>query len=244
MTVDETTGTPEQEGGDAGESTQTTGTPATEGRDAASDITANAEQVSAWKAAAEERNRLKEEVEQLRREREQPPGAPAPQQIDQDWAVVTQAAAEGNEYARTQVRLAQALMLSQQQNIERDRVNAMLDDIEDPIERRAVRKRYQEGQGKIGVEQAQSEFRMKKLEADLAAANARLKQHEEKTSPRDAVRLPQREQPASEIKARQMTQEQWDRDQAALDESDDPADHKKKMALQMARRRGEITVKR
>lgn len=214
MTVEnETAGTPSPEGGDAGANTQTTGTPESEGRDAR-DITANPEQIAAWKEAAEERNRLAARVEELERRGEHPPGATTPQsppQADEDWATLREAAAQGDVYARTQLRLAQALLIKEQQDRDRDAIDAQLDEIPDAGERREVRKHLMENRNRLGdAKAARAELNEKRLAQENAALKKRLASFETQNPGAETVRLPPREVPNSETKTRNYTREQFE----------------------------------
>jgi hypothetical protein len=70
-----TTGTPDQDGGDALESTGTAGTPGTDGRNAESGDDNRWKEALEWKAKAERVNELEAKLKELEEEREQPPVA-------------------------------------------------------------------------------------------------------------------------------------------------------------------------
>jgi hypothetical protein len=220
-----TAGTPVEDGGDAA-ATPTTGTPPADGRNADDGI--NREEALVWKDKAQrfnevdrERKQLAEENERLRRA--QSPAAPSPgadprQQAFRDthaWAQgkdglnpdpvarVALEAAIGNETLRAELAEREAL-----------------EDIDDPSLRKEVRKHMQDNRRngrELDVKAALAEVQVSSAE-EMRAENARL-QEALRTAQRPngaAPVLQSREVSASALKARTVSQDEWEESRRGL----------------------------
>ena len=164
----QTTGTPDQDGGDAVEQTPTAGTPETDGRDAESDkVVISKDQWNValkWKADAEEAKRLKAQLEEQQDDEVQPPDEPvaAPPKGSFEWFL-----ANGDPVARRQAMFERKVELDAQ-------LAEMPAD-----ERESVKAHWRKNHHRLGdMKAARAELNASKYEAEmqrLREENERLK---------------------------------------------------------------------
>lgn len=228
MTVDtETTRTPGQDDGDAGDS-QKTGTPGTEGRDAqgqGSDLTKlNME----WKGKAETLNALfsrygVSSVEELNEALAQSPAAPATTgtDADDDEALMEQTrafAAKGDPVAKLTLKV-----LERNAQLERGVVSAFeARDIADPGEREQAIAHFNKNRHRLGdVKAALAEVRQVRLSKELRAAQDELATLKKTPDP-DVMNAPKtagREIPSNETKTKKVTLAKFDAEVKRLEDA-------------------------
>lgn len=239
----QTTGTPEQDGGDAAEVQPTTGTPETDGRNAVADSNINRDEALAWKAKAERLNEAERELQELRA-RLQPPAADDDDDLElahlqRCQQEVAEAKARGERPPTWAVRDLRSYEREQQMAQVLGVVFEKL-----PDDAKAAVKEYAANPAKYpgGIKQAQAELQRQSLEkaqtdqaaliAQLKAENERLKAN--RVSP-DTVRTSGSEGPTSAPEKQTMTRAQWLERQQSLSADD-------RMAEQRMRSKGLIDV--
>ena len=244
-----TTGTPTQDGGDAAEHAPTTGTPAAEGRDAGSQ-TATEEQVLAWKAKAEEANKvpgLMARIDELEERQAQSPAAPGDEPDDDDdevdWDQVRYHASRGDATAKAQLKQQKenaelrAELREMQEGI---RLLRQLDAIPDKDEQKEVTKHFKQNRHRLGdINAARAEIREKKLEVENDELRKQLAAAAKK--PPSGPTTGEREVPASAMKPTEMTRADWDAEQASF--PDTPEGAKDRMRRQREMNKKLVLVK-
>lgn len=224
-----TTGTENQDGGDASE-TKTAGTPDDQVRNAESEgdeyVKVSKGELDSWKSKAERANELERENRSLKERQEQSPAASdaGDDSDDPDERAVREWAAKGDPVARR--------MLSREERIIGAVATVLeLRDIEDKSERAEVQKRMKE-RG-MGLSHARLEVQNERLARENEQLQAKLKK-EARPDP-DVVRTAEREGPSATIKVRKMTESEWDARQRKLSP-------RERMNEQVALRDGKIEL--
>lgn len=246
-----TTGTPEQDGGDALEQTGTAGTPDSDGRDAESGKEPDWKQLYLQsKDAVEERNRLKAELDDLKGGSPQPPVAESPEvkektdQIEDALIRADEFRRKGDPVAAVALETRAELLATQRDLILERQLNRI------PAEKQeAVLKHFSKHRNRLGdINAAYAEILAPEQEQEIKVLREKLAALEKGPDP-EVMKAPPtggREITARETKQRNMTQAQWNAEMARLNarlDSGDRSAMEEKVRLQMARRSNPSMVK-
>jgi hypothetical protein len=240
--LEQTAGTPNPDGGDAGEHTPTTGTQGEDGRNAEPEGlgTITREEALAWKAKAERVNQLESKLSEMEAQRPAPAVAtPADTEDEAYWSEVEKFATQGDPVAKALLRQRE-----RDERRERDIIDAFqLREIADAEERQQVAAHYLKNRHRYGdVAAARDSLRVSKLEADNKRLLDALKAAQAKQPDPDVVRTHSREITARQNDARKYTRDEWQKEQAELEESGNYAEKiKRQMDLRQGRSRGRPT---
>lgn len=187
------------------------------------------------KPAQERANRAERELEELRARQAQSPAAPDTETPD-DLEEIRLAAAQGQNWAKVLLKNHETSQALIETLVNRNKYEEQLDEIDDPVERRAVKAHIKKHPGRFNdVATALSDLRRPKLEeqvTQLAAEVARLKAN--KPDP-EKVGTFTKDVSASEQKVRNLTDAEFVTRQQ--NHPDTPEGAQARMKEQMARRK-------
>jgi len=238
----QTTRTPGQDGGDPVEKTPDAGTPGGDERDAGS---GEPDYKALHLANKDTIEKLGQKVAELEARTAQPPAAQDADEYEEpegeDWVE------PAGKFAKDKDPVARGLLAERAARLQdrKDLVDYLALERLPAEDKDEVRALYQKDWRRLGnVRAAHNEIRARKLEAENAKLREDLARRERNKPDPDVVRThPRGEVTHSQNEARKVTQAEWDREQAALEDAADAGDAEaraKKYAQQALLRSGKI----